>query len=41
MEVSTTIEKLREAIYEGLNNLDYAMSNEEIEQITELILKEV
>lgn len=41
MEINTTVEELRWAIYEGLNNLDYAMSGEEIAEIQRLILKEV
>lgn len=41
MKVETTIKKLEIAIYEALNNLDYAMSNDEIEEIQNGIFKEL
>ena len=40
-KVEFTIEELEIAIYEGLNNLDFAMSNDEIEDIQNLIFREL
>lgn len=37
--IKTTKEKLKDSIYEALNNLDYSLSNKEIEEVQNKILK--